>query len=109
MQPNHFSVMYIDVRSTKKNLDILEALLLGLESPPCVFCLSETWLTENYDPKCYLVHDCNQLMVKTRNSKGGGVMIIVKNDYTLMEIISINLVKHLWRIYVSVMKCLEYY
>ena len=47
MQPNHVSVMHINVRSIKKNLDNLEALVLGLETPPCVLCLSETWLTEN--------------------------------------------------------------
>ena len=91
MQPNHVSVMHINVRSIKKNLDNLEALVLGLETPPCVLCLSETWLTENDDPKCFLVHGYNQLMNKTRNSKGGGVMIQVKNDYILMKEISTNL------------------
>ena len=64
---NQVTIMHINVRSIKKNLINLETLILGLESPPSVLCLSETWLTENDDPKCYLVHGYNQLIVKTRN------------------------------------------
>ena len=56
---------------------------------PSVLCLSKTWLTENDDPKCYLVHGYNQLIVQTRISKGGGVMLQMKNDY--MKEISTNL------------------
>ena len=88
---NQVTIMHINVRSIKNNLDNLEALILGLESPPSVLCLSETWLTENDDPKCYLVHGYNQLIAKTRISRGGGVMIQVKNDCTLIKEISTNL------------------
>ena len=56
--------MNINIRPIEKNVDNLEALILGLESPPFVLCLSETCLTENDDPKCYLVHGYNQLKVK---------------------------------------------
>ena len=69
----------------------MEALILGLESPPSVLCLSESWLTENDDPKCYLVHDYNQLKARSLISRGGDVTIQVKNDYMLMEEISTNL------------------
>ena len=88
---NQVTIMHINVRSIKKNLDNLEALILGLESPPSVLCLSKTWLTENDDPKCHLFHGYNQLIAKTLISKGGGVIIQVKNDNTLMKEISTNL------------------
>ena len=55
-------VMHLNVRSLKKNLDKLEPLILGLSSPPSVLCLTEKWLSENDDPKCFLLHGYSQYL-----------------------------------------------
>ena len=68
-------IMNINVRSLKKNLDSLESLVLGLESPPAIICITETWLNENDDPKTFLIHGYNQEITKSRTTRGGGVMI----------------------------------
>ena len=65
-------VMHLNVRSLKKNLDKLEALILGLGSPPSVLCLSETCLSENDDSKC-LLHGYSQYLTKFRPSRGAKV------------------------------------
>ena len=78
-------VMHLNLRFLKKNLDKLEALILGLSSPPSVLCLTETWLSENDDPKCFLLHGYSQYLTNCRTSRGGGVMIQVKNDLSIIE------------------------
>ena len=40
------SILSVNVRSLKKHLNDLEALVHSLEFPPNVLCLTETWLTE---------------------------------------------------------------
>ena len=74
-----------NVRSLKKNRDSLEALLLGLESPPALICITETWLNENDDPKFFLIHGYNQEITKSRTTRGGGVMIQIRNAIDLMK------------------------
>ena len=78
--PEMFNVllMHLNVRSLKTNLDKLEALILGLSSPPSVLCL-----TENNDPKCFLFH--SQYLMKCRPSRGGGVMIQVRKDLSIIK------------------------
>ena len=44
---NTILILHLNVRSIKPHFDKLEALVLGLESPPEVLCLTETWLSEN--------------------------------------------------------------
>ena len=78
--------MHLNVRSLKKNLDKFEALTLGLSSPPSVLCLSETWLSENDDPKLFLLHGYSQYLAKCRPSRGGGMMMIqVRNDLSVIK------------------------
>ena len=48
------SVLNVNVRSLKSNLEKLEALVLARESPPDILCLTETWLAENNDPEMFL-------------------------------------------------------
>ena len=68
-------VMHLNVRSLKKNLDKLEALTIGLSSRPPVLYLIESWLSENDDPKYFLLHGYPQYLTKCRHARGGGVMI----------------------------------
>ena len=85
--PEKFNVlvMQLNVRSLKTNLDKLEALILGLSSPPSVLCLTETWLSENDDPKCFLLHGYSQYLTKCTPSRGGGVMIQERNDLSIIK------------------------
>ena len=55
------SILTVNVRSLRKNLNNLEALVFSLESPPSVICLTETWLNEDDDNFCYLLKGYNCL------------------------------------------------
>ena len=77
--------MHLNMRSLKKNLDKLEALILSLSSPPSVLCLSETWLSENDDPKCFSLHGYSQYLTKCTHSRRGGVMIQLRNDLSIIK------------------------
>ena len=79
-----FSVLHINVRSLKGHLNELEALVYSLESPP-ILCLSETWLTENDDNKCYLIDGYNKFATCNRK------MIQIRKDFKLIKQISTTL------------------
>ena len=40
------SVLHLNIRSLKPHFDKMEALILSLESPPDIICITETWLTK---------------------------------------------------------------
>ena len=54
------SVMHVDVRSLMKIFDNQEVLVLSLEAPPAIFCLTEIWLKDSDEPRSHLVHGYNQ-------------------------------------------------
>ena len=61
------SILHLNIRSLKKHLEDLEALVYCLESPPGIICLSETWLNEEDDPCNFLVKGYNNFANKDRN------------------------------------------
>ena len=62
----------------------MEALILCLSSPPSVLSLSGTCLSENDDPKCFLLHGYSQYLTKCKSSRGG-VMIQEKNELSIIK------------------------
>ena len=83
-------IMHINVRSLRKNFTNLEALILSLEALPAVLCLTETWLTDTDESKAFLISGYDQFIVKNRDTKGGGVMIQIRSDFSLIEELSHN-------------------
>ena len=69
------TILNLNVRSLKRHIEDLEALVHSLESPPDILCLTETWLSKNDDPKSLLVTGYQNVASKVRDSKGGGIMI----------------------------------
>ena len=61
---NTISVLHLNVRSMKPHFDKLESLVIGLESPLEILCLTETWLSENDNFNAYLINGYNQHFVK---------------------------------------------
>ena len=79
-------IFHVNIRSLKPHLDKLEALILSLESPPDIICLSETWLCESDNYAGLLINGYNQFCAKNRQGTiGGGVMIQVKSNCTLLR------------------------
>ena len=79
------SVIHLNIPSLKPHFTKLEALILSLESPPEVICLTETWLTDLDSFPNYLKHGYNHLLVKNRTNSYGGVMIQVKENCFLLK------------------------
>ena len=71
----------------KKHLEDLEALAYSLESPPDILCLKETWLSEKDDPKLFLVTGYQNLLSKILDSKGGGIMIQIRNNCSFQKVL----------------------
>ena len=79
------SIIHINIRSIKKHLDELEALILSLEYPPDIICLTETWLTDNDKNESWLISGYNQCCTKSRKTLGGGVMIQIRNTCCILN------------------------
>ena len=78
------SVLHVNVRSVKKNYQEKEALITSLESPPEISCLTETWLSDSEESENYLV--CGKrYCVKNRSHTGGGVMIQMRDNLTILR------------------------
>ena len=75
----------MNVRSLKKHIKDLEALIHSLEFPPNVICLTETWLTDNDDIDSLMVPGYNNYAIKNRSTHGGGVMIQIQDSMSLIE------------------------
>ena len=75
----------MNVRSLKKHIKDLEALIHSLEFPPNVICLTETWLTDNDDIDFFMVPGYNNYAIKNRSTHGGGVMIQIQDSMSLIE------------------------
>ena len=63
--PTTMSILTVNVRSLKKHLNDLEALVHSLESPPNVICLTETWLTMTSIPYWFQAIRIMQLRIET--------------------------------------------
>ena len=68
---NDFSVLHLNTMSLKPHFEKLEALILSLESPPDIICLSETWLNHNDNSRGYLVNGYYDFLVKNRTNVRG--------------------------------------
>ena len=79
------------MRSPRKNFEDLEALVHCLESPPDFLCLTETWLRPSDDENCFLVKGYHQCSSFTRNYKGGGVRLQIKEGINILNSHSVNL------------------
>ena len=79
------SILSVNVRSLKKHLNDLEALVHSLEFPPNVICLTETWLKENDVIDSLLLPGYNNYTIKNRNTLGRGVMIQIKDTISFLE------------------------
>ena len=58
------SVLSLNVRSLKKHLEDLEALVSSRESPPDILCLTETRLLKNDNPHSFLVNGYKSIISK---------------------------------------------
>ena len=82
----NFSVLHLNIMSLKPHYEKLEALILSLESPPDIICLSETWLNETDEGKIYLINGYNQCLMQNRNGmRGGGVMVQLHKNCNLLK------------------------
>ena len=68
----------------------MEALITSLESPPEIFCLTETWLSDSEESENYLVCGYKGYCVKNRAHTGGGVMIHMRDNMTILREIPTN-------------------
>ena len=84
------SVLHLNVRSIRKHINDIEALVYSLESQPDILCLTETWLGAGDDENCFRVPGYNQSLIKNRSGKGGGVMLQVKSNCSILNDIPVN-------------------
>ena len=84
------SVLHLNIRSIRKHINDLEALVYSLESQPDILCLTETWLGAGDDENCFRVPGYNQSLTKHRGGKRGGVMLQVKSNCSILNDITVT-------------------
>ena len=84
------SVLHLNVRSIRKHINDLEALVYSLESQPDILCLTETLLGAGDDENCFRVPGYNQSVIKYQSSKGGDVMLQVKSNCSILNDIPVT-------------------
>ena len=80
-----FQIFHLNTRSVRKHYAELDALIAGLESPPCSICLTETWLNDNDDPNMFKLKNYRYCISKPRSGRGGGIMVQMNHEVTLIE------------------------
>ena len=90
------SVLLNKARSMLKNWD-LEALIYCLEFPRSILCITETWLNTQGDSNALLIKSYDQYRVKSRELRGGGVMIQALKGINIVEELPIVIVEALPR------------
>lgn len=77
---SHLSIIHVNIRSVRRNFSILESFLSFHNFAYDIICITETWLTQNVDT---FNLDNYRKFCLYRNSHGGGIMIFLKNCFTV--------------------------
>ena len=88
---NSCKILHLNTRSIKKHYEELEALISCFESPPSIICLTESWLTNVDDPNLFKVTKYNTCLSKSRVGRGGGIMIQMRDEVSLIEELNCDL------------------
>lgn len=86
---NEIKILYINIRSVRKNFNELILLLNILDVEIEIIILTEIWI-ETCEIKLYNIPGYNQFFKCTERNKSGGTMIYIKKDYKI-EIINVNM------------------
>ena len=75
------SIIFLNIRSLRCNHDQLEVFTNSLKTRPIAIALCETWLSEKDPLSIYKLNGFQPLIVKNRQSRGGGLAIYVRQDF----------------------------
>ena len=75
------SIIFLNIRSLRCNHDQLEVFTNSLKTRPIAIALCETWLSEKDPLSIYKLNAFQPLIVKNRQSRGGGLAIYVRQDF----------------------------
>ena len=71
----------------------MEALICSLESPPSVLSITDTWLNTHDDSKVFLIKGYDQYSVRSRELRGGVVIIQALKGINIVEELPIAIEK----------------
>ena len=82
-----FSILHLNIRSLKKNIDKFVNFLAILSFNFKVICISETWCSsEHNNSDLYKLNNYNSIQQTRRSVEtGGGLAIFVHNSLTSIE------------------------
>ena len=76
-------IMLQNIRSLTKNFDELTLEIASLKEKPIAFCLTETWLKDNFFSNTFHTDGYDELVTSNREKRGGGVAIFVQKNLML--------------------------
>ena len=85
------SCTYLNIRSLVNTLSIFQLYIYSSDFD--VICLIETWLSESVFDQEILPINCN-IYRKDRHSRGGGVLIAIKDMFPV-SVLSLNILQKL--------------
>ena len=88
---NSCKILHFNTRSIKKHYEELGALISCFQSSPSIICLTESWVTNVDDPILFNVTNYNTCLSKSRVGSGGGIMIQIRDEVSLVEELNCDL------------------
>ena len=82
---NIVEAFLLNSRSPRKHHEELEVMIGNLESRPAIIGITETWLDKTDLASCYKIKGYDTVLSKTRQSKGGGVMLQFAKEIEFIE------------------------
>ena len=73
------SVIHVNLRSVKANVDKMFAMMHALKSHPDVLAISEHWLTEN-NKDSFFIHGYKHFHIVRSRGIHGGVALFIRNN-----------------------------
>ena len=87
---NLFTVVYANMRSLLScPIKLDELKIMAQHSNPAIISIGETWLNDN-DDSLELLIDNYSLVRKDRGSRGGGVLVYIRNDLNFQRLVNLE-------------------
>ena len=90
-----FSMLHLNVRSIPANLSAFQSYLNTLEHHFSIIGLTETWL-KPLNVSVYGIEGYNHVGITRENTKGGGVSLIISQEFVYSEMNDLCQRRHKW-------------
>ena len=78
-------IMHINIRSIRQNFDELVVYINALKSKPSIICLSEAWISKDFNCDLFKLNEYSPMLYKHGKSRNEGVILYIHQTLTYDE------------------------